>query len=331
MDLHHYNSNMLKKILAIWGMALLLIVLPLIGTVHAAPGLPAPEKSSAAELIDQVNALRASRGLPPYQTNSILMGIAQSQAEYLVSIGTVSHTGPDGSRPFQRALAAGYLLAGDLTKGGFFSENITAGVGQTAEEAVNAWMGDEPHMTTMLSSTLQDVGAGVGTYGNTYYYVLDCGLSTGGKPVSYTPGPNIIENTPTIIPNTPNADGSIIHIVQTGDTLGSLSMAYNVPLADLLKLNNFTLKSIIYVNQKIIIRLANTPTPTLPTGTPTIPPTITEWPTSSPISTETPLPPTQTASPVLPVASARGTLSIIVIAAVLVAAGITIFGVRKKK
>jgi uncharacterized protein YkwD len=322
---------MRKNVLAIWGMPLIMIALYVVNIVHDSPALLSPQKSSASELIDQVNALRASHGLSPYHSDPILMSIAQAQAEYLVSIGTISHTGPDGSRPFERALAAGYLLAGDLTKGGFFSENITAGVGQTAGDAVDIWMGDAPHMNTMLSSTLQDAGAGVGIYGNTYYYVLDCGLSTGGKPVSYTPGPNIIQNTPTIIPNTPNADGSIVHIVQQGDTLGSISMAYNVPLADLLKLNNFTIKSIIYVNQKIIVRVANTPTPTLPTNTPTIYPTITEWPTSSPTFSDTPRPPTPPPSPVLPVSSAKGTLSAIVIGAVVIAAGITFLGIGRKK
>ncbi len=41
------------------------------------------------------------------------------------------------------------------------------------QDAVETWMGDDPHLNTMLSGNLQDVGAGVGVYGNTYYYVLD--------------------------------------------------------------------------------------------------------------------------------------------------------------
>jgi LysM repeat protein len=167
-------------------------------------------------------------------------------------------------------------------------------------------------------------------YGNTYYYVLDCGLSTGGKPVSYTPGPNLVQNTPTIIPNTPNADGSIIHIVQHGDTLGSLSMAYNVPLVDLLKLNNFTLKSVIYINQKIVIRGAYTATPTLPTGTPTIRPTITEWPTIAPTITVKSPSPTQAQAPVLPISSAKWVVVSIVFTAMIIAGLIALLGTRKK-
>ena len=321
---------MRKYSLALRILAFILIASLAPVSVLAESSVPAPRFSTAAELIDAVNALRVSHGLAAYQSNSILMGIAQTQADYLVSIGTISHTGAGGSKPFQRALAAGYLVGGDLSLGGYFSENLTAGVGQTASDAVEIWMGDDAHKNTMLSGTLQDVGAGVGIYGNTYYYVLDCGLSTGGTPVAYTPVPPLTQNTPTIIPNTPNADGSILHIVQRGDTLGSLSLAYNVPLADLLKLNGLTLKSVIYINQKIIIRSASTPTPTLPTGTPTIRPTVTEWPTSPPTASETPLPPTPTQSPKLPASAAEGAVSAIVITALVIAGLITLIG-RKRK
>jgi LysM repeat protein len=258
------------------------------------------------------------------------MGIAQTQADYLVSIGTITHTGADGSRPYQRALSAGYLVAGDLSLGGWFAENLTAGVGQTANDAVNIWMGDDPHKNTMLSGTLQDAGAGVGISGNTFYYVLDAGLSTGGTPIAYTPPAPLYPSTPTIIPNTPNADGSLIHIVQPGDTLGSIYLAYNVPLADILKLNGLTLKSTIYPNQKIIIRIAFTATPTQPTSTSTIRPTITPWSTSTSTSTATLVPPTPTPSPGLPVSAATGAVVVIIVSALLFSGLVALLS-RKRK
>ncbi len=146
-----------------------------------------PNLSTASELIDAVNALRASLWAAPYTPNSILMSIAQRQAEYNLSIGTITHISADGLQPFQRALQAGYPVAGDISNGrpGFFSENIIAGVGLTAEEAVEDWTEDAPHLNTMISTNLQDIGAGVAVSGNTYYYVIDCGLSTGGTPASF--------------------------------------------------------------------------------------------------------------------------------------------------
>jgi uncharacterized protein YkwD/LysM repeat protein len=325
---------MRKLIQAMLGAALVLALSPGTFKVSAAGAVHAPEYSSAEELVQAVNELRAQHGLAPYRQDPLLMGIAQAQAEYLLSIGTITHTGPGGSRPYERALAAGYLVAGDLSQGGFFSENVTAGVGQTAADAVDNWMGDAPHQNTMLSTTLADIGAGVGMSGNTFYYVIDCGLSTGGAPVAYTPRPGQATALPAIIPNTPNPDGKIVHIVQKGDTLGSISVAYHVPLADLLRLNNLTLKSFIYEGNKIIVRGAYTATPTQPTGTPTIRPTATEWLTDT--ATEIPAAVIPEASTPVPSerpvgATARGTALLIVSVAVLLAGGVTFLGARKRK
>jgi LysM repeat protein len=289
-----------------------------------------PYYSTASELIGAVNVLRAANGLAPYQENSFLMSIAQTQAEYLLSIGgAYTHTDANGRRPYERALAAGYMVAGNLNLGGFFSENITGGIGLTADEAVQQWMGDDAHKNTMLSGTLQDVGAGVAINDNTYYYVLDAGLSTGGTPVAYTPPAPISVSTPAMVPNTPNPDGSIVHIVRKGDTLGSISLAYNVPLQDLRKINNLT-KDTIYVDQKIIVQTTFTPTPTEPTSTPTIPPTSTPWPSSTLTFTATPIPATPTPAPGLPVSSAGEAAGVITISALIFAGLIAILGRRKK-
>jgi len=289
-----------------------------------------PALSTASEVIDEVNALRATYGLPGYQENSILMSIAQGHAEYMAAISVSNvHTDAQGLLPYQRAIAAGYNVAGDLSQGGFFSENVAGGIGMTADEVVHLWMSDKPHLDTMISSNLADVGAGVAVVGNTYYYCLDTGLSTGGTPVAYTPPAPRYTSAPTFIPNTPNADGSIIHIVQHGDTALGIAIAYGISLADLNKLNNLTDKTIIYPGSKLIIRAAYTPTPTQPTGTPTELPTITAWPTSAPTYTETPPFPTATPSPGLPVSAARDAVLTIVVAALIIAGLIALVG-RKR-
>jgi LysM repeat protein len=258
------------------------------------------------------------------------MGIAQTHAEYMAAIGVSNvHTDAQGLLPFQRAIAAGYMVAGDLALHGFFSENVTGGVGITPQDAVHEWMGDEPHLNTMVASTLFDVGAGVAFVGNTFYYCLDAGQSNGGTPVAYTPPAPLYTSVPTLIPNTPNADGSIIHIIQPGDTVGTIAEAYDVPIADILRLNNITLQSKIYAGNKLIIRAANTPTPTQPTGTPTGLPTITTWPTSTPTFTQTPPLPTPTASPGLPASAARNSVLAIIVAALVIAGLIALIGHKR--
>jgi uncharacterized protein YkwD len=309
---------------------LLILLLTLMATSGRMPAraesLSSPLLSSPAELIDAVNALRSSYGLPPYNSNSILMGIAQNQADYNISSGNNTHYSADGLSPSQRALQAGYPVAGDLSLGGFFSENITMGVGMTSEEAVENWTGDDPHLNTMISSNLQDIGAGVAVSGDIYYYVIDCGLSTGGTPVPFSKPRSSNPVIPTRVPNTPNADGSVTYIIKSGDTILGIALANGLTLDELLALNGLTAKSVIYPNQTIIIRAGYTPTPTQPTGTPTERPSITPWPTSTTASTETILPPSPTLSPGLPVSSARSTAIIIIVATLVIAALLAFLG-----
>jgi len=300
--------------------------------VHAAGQdyrhVPRPQQASSAyDLIAAVNDLRAINGLSSYQIDSILMAVTQAHSEYQASIGTVTHYGADGSRPFERALAAGYAVAGDLSLGGWYSENIMAGRNLTAQEAVNAWMGDAPHQNTMLSTTLQDVGAGIAVVGDYVYYTLDASLSTGSSPAPYTPAPTIPPssgvNINTLFPSTPNADGSIVHIVQSGDSLIAIAIAYGVPLDEILKINNFQLNSVIRIGQKITIRPAFTPTPTLPTETPTHRPSPTLWPTSTPtIKPSITLPPTVVMAPLIfniPPSSAIPSAIMIILLALILA------------
>jgi uncharacterized protein YkwD len=325
----HYNSNMQRFLKLIWVLIFILALFSLPQSAQAESSAYMPALSDASNLIAGVNAIRSSNGLNVLQTNSILMSIAQQQADFDLSVRSMTDSGPGGSKPYQRALVAGYLLAGDLSSGGILAELLYAGVGIGPSAAVTWWNNDSYHHSMLVSTAFADVGAGVATSGNTTYFVLVEALSTGGTPIAYTPPAPLNPIAPTLVPNTPNADGSITHIVQPGDTVGSISMAYNVPLTDILNLNGLTLNSTIYVNQKIIVRKANTPTPTQPTSTPTIPPTITPWPTSTPTYTPTDLPPTPTPSPGLPVTAAGGAVAAIIASALILAGLIALLG-RKR-
>lgn len=327
----HYNSKMRKLIKCFWALLIVLAIFGMPKQAKAESSGNSPANASASDLIAGVNAVRSSNGLSYLQENSILDTIAQQQAAYELSIGSQTDTGPGGSRPYQRALAAGYLLGGDLSNGGFIAELIYGGVGIGASAAVDWWDKDAYHHSMLVSSVFSDVGAGAATSGNTIYFVLVEASSTGGTPVVYTPATQFYQQAPTatIVPNTPNPDGSIVHIVQAGETLGSLSMAYNIPLADILTLNGLTIKSTIFVNEKIKIQAAFTATPTQATFTPTIPPTSTAWPTSTPNPTATDLPPTATPSPGLPITAAGGALGAIVVSALILAGLVALLG-RKK-
>lgn len=254
----------------------------------------------SGEVISKVNAFRASRGLPPYEVNEILMTIAQDQAEYLASAGDVKHYGPDGSRPYQRALAAGYPVAGDLTFGGLFSENILAAPGLSPEQVVMAWQGNPNDLDTLISAEFKDIGVGMASEKGISYYVLDVGASAGGPgagSATLSPGVPSTRSSGTqpaiVLTTSPIADGSVYHIVQPEEALWSIALAYDTTVDELKKINRLP-SDAIFVGQKLLIVVAEkiTATPaatiTVTLGIPTS--TATRLTTPTITSTPTPLP-----------------------------------------
>jgi uncharacterized protein YkwD len=139
---------------------------------------PALVVPTPQELIDAINAERAKNKLPALKAHPALMKSAQKHADYMASGGGITHESADGSRPFQRHLAAGFPLAGDLTRGGFASENIVANPNMTIAEAIEYWYGDDPHTHTMLGDKYTHCGAGITVSGDMIYYCFDSARST---------------------------------------------------------------------------------------------------------------------------------------------------------
>ena len=196
------------------------------------PKSPSPIVPSAQSLVDAINAERVKKNVPPLKVHPILMTSAQKHAEYMSSGGGITHYSADGSRPFQRHLALGYPLAGDLARGGFASENIVAGSSMTIEQAISSWYGDEPHTNTMISQKYTECGAGVAVSGNMIYYCFDVALSTIAQPagtrqnapVSTTPAGHVSPPSPAggYVVYVPRTMTSGLRIRKLGSTSGAL-------------------------------------------------------------------------------------------------------------
>lgn len=330
-----YNFCMTQRIRLV---VLALILASLLDPARAAPAraesLPRLLSATAYELIDAVNRYRGQNGLPAYSVSSILMGTAQSQAAYMASTGNVTHTGPGGISFPDRLTAAGYSFV-------FRSENIISGSPDASgwDLVTSPAWADSLHQHTMLSPDLCEIGAGVALSGGRAYYVIDCACpsgssgSTGGStPVpgaTSSGGGGVVPTLATVIPNTPKPDGSISHLVRSGETLWSIAIAYNTTIAELKSLNNLQTDE-IYPNETLqIAPPANTKTPApTPTGTPV--PTVTPfvfWTATSP--------PEPIASPVpsAPVTGGSGivVVGMIVIAALVAAGALTAAGARKSR
>lgn len=307
---------------------ILFILLALISNsfVEAETSKQPPNESTSYDLINAVNALRAAYGLPAYSINSILMFTAQNQADFMLSNGIVVHTGPGGSTVTQRLLAAGYPLGGDLSLGGFRSENIIAiHVNMSAEDAVSAWMGDAPHQYTMLSPDLTEIGGGVAVVNGLAYYVIDCarpaanGVSQASTPVigSGATIPAVEAAVSPVVLSTPNESGEVIHEIQPGQTLWQIAISYGVKIDELKRLNNL-FDDNIYPGNKLLVKREVTLTSQPPTAAATLERTA----TSSPSATSAPtFVATMTQTPVVVLPNTNGVMLYVIAIIVLAILG----------
>lgn len=137
---------------------------------------PAPGGDGAvreAQLVAQINEVRAAHGLPPYRLNPELSAAARAHSCDLATHGVISHSSSDG-----RTLAT--RLAGRGAAWQWPSENIAAGTDDPAA-VVAMWMDEPPdgwHRRNILDPDQRDVGAGYcqapdDPAGNYHYWTAD--------------------------------------------------------------------------------------------------------------------------------------------------------------
>jgi len=270
-------------------LAIALVIL-LAGLFKPGGLLPAVQAQStgptADDLIAAVNQLRTSKDLEPLLEDAALTTIAQAQAEYLAANNLVSHVGPGGSRPRDRAISAGYGGGAVI----YISENVAmTQLATTLDTLINTIWTEPQHWNTMTNSDYVHAGAGIAESGGSRFYTLVVGYIAGGA-TSYTPLPTVGPGTPQptipsgpaaapVITATALADGSLFHIVQSGQVLSTIAEAYGMPWEQLAALNNLDMVDpVIFEGQSLLVR---------PQFTPTVTPTI----------TLTPRPPTRTPRP----------------------------------
>jgi len=124
---------------------------------------------------------------------------------------------------------------------------------------------------------------------------LAADLSRGDSAGFPQSGGTAAPGVPGFITSTPAADGSIRHIVKSGEFLVTIAQAYGISLDELLSLNNLSVESILQVGQELLIRKATHPLPALTSGTviaptATLRPSLTPQPSHTPVVTAVPTP-----------------------------------------
>ena len=171
------------------------------------------------------------------------------------------------------------------------------------------------------------------------YYVIDCARPTGGGvPPAYTPGAEAAYSAAIneiIVPvsmSTPDLSGDIVHVVQPGQSLWQIAIAYGVKIDSIRALNQLPKSYLIQPGDKLLITHVGTATPSPPTSTVTpspLPPTAIP---SLDVPSPTPIPPTPTpTAPALGFAlGGTGVAVAAIIVTALIAAGLVAWAGRSR-
>lgn len=103
-------------------------------------------------VVDLVNVQRKQADLDPLQVDNQLAQAAQNHSQSMASQDFFSHTGANGSTPFERILKTGYEYQAA-------GENLAAGY-TTPEAVVSAWMNSPGHRDNILNPQFTEMGTG---------------------------------------------------------------------------------------------------------------------------------------------------------------------------
>ncbi|MDQ7026806.1 MAG: CAP domain-containing protein [Anaerolineae bacterium] len=214
----------------------------LIITIILAFSLPLQAQDIVGDLLGRINNLRSQNGLAPYTLHPALTAAAQNQAQWMVNTGQVSHVQEDGSRPSDRAAAAGYTSQ-------WVSENIYMGGLASVESAWNFWLNSPIHYAGLTSPNYQNIGIASARGDGGQSFVLVFGVPSGAtSSTSGTSHTNTANNNdapaapPSYIVGV-DAVGNIMHELQAGQTLGDVLLTYGYSwddLSALMALNDLT-------------------------------------------------------------------------------------------
>jgi len=224
--------------------------------VQAAQPQAAPSAEvTAFDLIIAMNTLRVSYGLPALVEDPIINAVARSTAENMAANQMSWHIGNVSGR----LAAAGY--GGGSTV--WATENFAVG-NLSIDEIMVIWS-DDWHMIPAVNPAYCNIGAGVvrATNGRNYY-VLQAAYTAAKSCGEYrSPGGSTNDGwvSQWIVPvkiATPDADGEVYHVVETGQSFWAIAVAYQITINDLETWNNLSRDSKLQIGQQLFIPGPNT-------------------------------------------------------------------------
>ncbi len=149
------------------------------------------DPGAAADFVGRMNGLRASRGLAGLSTNGTLAAKAQRWAEYMASVGAISHSNLSDGAP------------GEWTRLG---ENV--GRGPSVDAIHNALVASPEHYENLTDPGFRYVGVGV-VNANGTYYVSQVFMESASQPAPNTSAPAAATPSPGKPRSAPRAPAAV--------------------------------------------------------------------------------------------------------------------------
>ncbi len=155
---------------------LLTLMLGVVGALQATEGADAQQfvvpASAKAEIIDQTNAYRKAKGLPPLRESESASRVAQAYAHYLAEANKTGHRA-DGRDPVQRLRAARVSFCKFQGENwhASWTRRDKASPGTAMASAMRFWKKSPGHERA-LRSAATEIGVGIAgwKHGDQWYY-----------------------------------------------------------------------------------------------------------------------------------------------------------------
>ncbi|OGO19376.1 MAG: hypothetical protein A2Z14_07680 [Chloroflexi bacterium RBG_16_48_8] len=233
----------------------ILNIAAVVQTAQSLAGLAPSVEVTAYDLIIAMNTLRVSYGLPALMEDSIINAVAQSTAETMAANQMSWHIGNVSGR----LAAAGY--GGGSTV--WATENFAVG-NLSIDEIMVIWS-DASHMIPAVNPAYCNIGAGVARASNgRNYYVLQAAYTAAKSCGEYkSPGGSSNDGglSQWIVPvkiATPDREDRVYHVVEAGQSLWAIAIAYKIIIKDLETWNNLSKDSKLQIGQRLFIPGPNT-------------------------------------------------------------------------
>ncbi len=114
---------------------------------------PSANAGYESQVVALINQERQARGLPALAVNGALQAATRAHSTDMICNDFFSHTGSDGSQPWDRASRYGYSWT-------WIAENLFMGTGISPSTVVQGWMNSSGHRANILASEAVHIGVG---------------------------------------------------------------------------------------------------------------------------------------------------------------------------